>query len=372
VGYLRASAISLSVGLIVVLVAACSQGAAPAGPAGGGAAAAPGAGAATQPGGGGSGALDDLYQAARREGRVVIVGPGVSDLQVLYDAFQQKYPGIRVQPLTARGPEMIARLDSEFASGQRQIGVFTTALSTMYQTQQAGRFELWEPPSAKGLPDRYREADASFNAASITPYGILYNTNLVRPEEAPRTWQDLTDSKWRGKIYVDDPRTAGGGQIMMVGFSHHPELGWPYVEALGRQQLQFTRDRPEIPNSVARGEYAISMPVSARDYVRLKAANAPVELILPKVGSCECATGYAGVIKGAPQPSAAKLLVDFHFAPDGQRALAERGDFPVMPGAAGPSGFPPASDIPLLPQLTKDDIDHIDDYITRFDAIFIR
>ncbi len=290
----------------------------------------------------------------------------------MFDAFQQRYPGIRVRPQTARGPEMVARLDSEIASGQRQIGVFATALSTMYTTQKAGRFEPFDPPSAQGLPERYREADNAFHAASATPYGILYNTNLVRPEEAPRTWQDLADARWRGKVFADDPRTAGGGQIVMVGFTHHPELGWPYVEALGGQQLHFSRDRAEIPNAVARGEYPVAFPVSVRDVIRLRQANAPVELVLPRLGSCECATGYVGAIKGGPHPNAAKLLVDFYFTDAGQQQLAERGDFPAMPGQPGPSGFPPLSDIPLMPQLTKDDIDRIDSSIARFDAIFIR
>ena len=128
---------------------------------------------------------EQLERAARSEGRVVIVGPSVGTLRDFNDAFQRKY-GVRVFPLTARGPEMMARLDSEFASGQRQIGVFTTALSTMYLTQQAGRFESWNPPSSAGLPDRYREADNSFLAAAISPYGLLYNTKLVAPADRLR------------------------------------------------------------------------------------------------------------------------------------------------------------------------------------------
>jgi iron(III) transport system substrate-binding protein len=383
--FARSSRIA-TLALLTALLVACSAGggappgAAPAKPAAGGAAPAPAGGVAKPAGGAAakhagddaSAQLYTLYEAARREGRVILIGPSATDQQGVFDAFQQKYSGIRVQPLTARGPEMIARLDSEIASGQRQIGVFATALSTMYTTQKAGRFEPFDPPSAKGLPERYRESDNSFHGASATPYGILYNTNLVRPDEAPQSWQDLLDPKWRGKIIADDPRTAGGGQITMVGFTKHPELGWPYVETLAGQQIRFSRDRAEIPNAVARGEYPLAYPVSVRDIIRLRQANAPVELVLPRQGACECATGYVGAIQGGPHPNASKLLVDFYFTDPGQKELAERGDFPAMPGQAGPSGFPPLSDIPLLPQLTKDDIDGIDRYITRFDAIFAR
>ena len=132
------------------------------------------------------------------------------------------------------------------------------------------------------------------------------------------------------------------------------------------------RERAELPNAVARGEYPIAFPISIRDYVRLKAANAPVNLVLPRIGSCECATQYVGVIKGGPQPNAAKLFADYHFSRDGQALLAKRGDLPTMPGMSGPDGFPPASDLPLLPQLTKADIDRIDDYIKRFNTVFGR
>ena len=348
--------------LLAVGVLACAPSAPPA----------PGAGAAAPAGGAGSAALDQLYEAARKEGRLVIIGPGVGDQQLLFDTFQQRYRDVRIQPLTARGPEMIARLDSEIASGQRQLSVFSTALSTMYTTKKAGRFEKWEPQSARGLPERYKDADGFYYASSITPYGILVNTNLVPADQAPRTWKDLAHPRWRGKLIADDPRTAGGGQIVMAGFSHHPDLGWAFVESLKDLQIHFTRERPEIPNSVARGEYPVAMPVSVRDYLRLKEANAPVELYLPTIGACECATGYVGVLAGAPHPNAAKLFLDFHFTEAGQQALSARGDFPVMPGMVSPGGFPPLSEIALLPQLTEEDVDQIASYVSRFEALFFR
>ena len=87
----------------------------------------------------------------------------------------------------------------------------------------------------------------------------------------------------------DDPRTTGGGQIFAVGLTKHPDLGWDFVEKLGTQDITYSRDRGDIPNAVARGEFELAFPISVQDFQDMKEANAPVEIVLPEQ-ACECSS----------------------------------------------------------------------------------
>jgi iron(III) transport system substrate-binding protein len=351
---------------VFVLVAACAP-AAPAQPTAA-TAAKPAEAKAAQ----GTDETAQRYEAGKKEGRVLIIGPGTDDQQAVFDAFQKKYTGIAIEAITARGPEMLARLDAEIASGQRQLSVWSVALSSTYNAKKRNALEKWEPPAARTLAERFKNPEGWYRASAMTPYGILTNTNLVPSGQGPQSWKDLADPKWKGKIVSDDPRTAGGGQIVTHGFIKDPALGWSYVEQLAKQEIRFSRDRNEIVNSIARGEFAVNYPASVRDYVRLKEANAPVELVLPKDGSCECSTGYVSLLKDAPHPNAARLLVNFYFTEEGQKALVSAGHFPTMPGIAGPEGYPATTEIKLLPPLTEKDLDDLDNFLAKIETIFFK
>jgi iron(III) transport system substrate-binding protein len=315
--------------------------------------------------------LAALYEAAQAEGQVLLIGPGAEGFRPLLDAFALKYPGITVEAVTARGPEIIARLDAEAASGQHTAGVMTSSLGTLFNARTNNHLEQYSPPAAAIVPDRFRDPEGWYVASAIQPYGIAYNTDLVPAEEAPTTWADLTDPRWQGKMISDDPRTTGGGQIFAVGVTKQPDLGWEFLEALGEQDITYSRDRGDIPNSVARGEFEIAFPISVQDFQDMQAASAPVQLVLPEQ-ACECSSGYVSLVANAPQPNAAKLLINFFYSPEGQAALAEGGAFPTTPGAPVPEGFPPLDQIDTLPPLTVEDLENLDQYLTRFEEIFFQ
>ena len=344
------------------MVAACAP-AAPTQPA-----AQPAAGASTARTG--ADELATLYEAAKKEGRVVFAGPGASTREPAMRAFTQQYPGIEVQAITLRGADMMARLQSEIASGQRLMDVFLTAQGTMYAARQADYFEAWAPPAAEGLPADFRPPGNYYTAVSTGVYGILYNTNLVPASEAPTGWKDLADPKWRGKILYYDPRSAGSGQTSMIRFSKSPELGWEFIESLRTQNITFTRDRLQGAQQVAQGAYPIFAPGDIGDEADLKKANAPAKLVFPPREGLHLDVSFAGVLKGAPHPNAARLFVNYLLTPEGQQALADTGDYPLRPGIPGPGGLPPLSEMKTLPEVTEADRDRNDDYVKRFEELF--
>ena len=121
-------------------------------------------------------------------------------------------------------------------------------------------------PNAMKLTEPFRDDGLKAPVMTIN-YALLVNSRLVSPQDEPKSWRDLTDPKWKGKILSDDMRAAGGGYVLF--FVTEEKFGRAYHEALAAQDIQFTREQREAARRVARGEKAIYMPFVTGDIRQL-------------------------------------------------------------------------------------------------------
>ncbi len=159
-------------------------------------------------------------------------------------------------------------------------------------------------------------------------YGILVNTNLVKPADEPKSWKDLLADKWKGKILSDDPRAIGGAQV--VFFATHDAFGLDFNQKLAAQNLVLSRDLRNDERRVARGEFPIYIPEQFAFSLDLK--GLPVKLILPQEGS-----PYIGIVsvilRNAPHPNAARVFINHLLEVETQLLYAKGGQIPVVAGA---------------------------------------
>jgi iron(III) transport system substrate-binding protein len=156
----------------------------------------------------------------------------------------------------------------------------------------------------------------------IITYGILANTQMVKPQDEPKSWADLTNPKWKGKILSDDTRAIGGGYLMFFATRNAPSLGVKFHEELAKQNLVFTRDMRDAGRRVARGEYALYMPFIYTDILNLK--GLPLKAIIPSEGSPYVLYGNVQM-RNAPHPNAARLYMDFVLSEEAQTLWAKTG-----------------------------------------------
>ena len=265
---------------------------------------------------------DKVVTAAKAEGGLVLYTAlvGAPSTKAIAKAFEAKY-GIPVRVLEARASELRERIRTEQSAG-RYLGdvMFNSENQAIILNAEDKSIAPHEPvPNATGLTEPFRDDGIKAPVMTIN-YGLLVNTRLVPPGEEPKSWRDLTDPKWKGKILSDDMRAVGGGYVMF--FVTEEKLGKAYNEAMATQGIQFTREMREAARRVARGEMAIYMPFILGDIENLK--GLPVRTVVPAEGAPYVLYATAA-LKSAPHPNAARLYIDFSMSDEVQQIFAQDG-----------------------------------------------
>ncbi|HTA99102.1 MAG TPA: extracellular solute-binding protein [Bradyrhizobium sp.] len=250
----------------------------------------------------------ELVEAARKEGKVILYS--AMDLPVgekLGKAFEAKYPDIAVQIERSGAERLFQRLDQEFASGIHACDVINSS--------DASHFISWkrngwlapfvsEDIAQHFLPE-FRDPDGMSATSRIYLSSIGYNTNLVKPDDAPKSLADLLDPKWAGKMVKGHP--AYSGTIMTATFQIVRELGWDYYEKLSKQRVMQVQSATDPPKKLALGERAVMADGNEYNVVLLKEAGQPVEPVYPTEGA-PTVSGPTGIFNTAPHPNAARLF----------------------------------------------------------------
>jgi iron(III) transport system substrate-binding protein len=269
-----------------------------------------------------------VIDAAKKEGKVVVYNGAVGTpaLPKVLAAFEGKY-GIRAELLEARASELRERIRTEQAAGKVLGDVSHNGSTTTALQLAEGTFQPYGSLPSAGRPVAPFAADGTRVPIYVIQYGILVNTDMVKPVEEPKSWKDLLHPRWKGKILSDDMRALGGGAVFFMVTTR--TFGKGFHEQLAAQQPHMNRElRGNYPR-VARGEYPVYAPFTLPDSLDLK--GLPVKAIQPEEGSPY--VRFDGTIfKGAPRPNAARLLLDFFLSDEAQLAYANLGFVPVVGG----------------------------------------
>src|SRR6266850_7105815 len=243
-----------------------------------------------------------LVEAARKEAKVILYSS--MDLPVgekLGKAFEAKYPGIAVQIERSGSERLFQRVDQEFGSGIRAADVINSSDASHIITWKRNN---WLAPfvsedMARHFLPEYRDPDGMSATSRIYLSSMAYNTNLVKPEDAPKSFADLLDSKWAGKMVKGHP--AYSGTIMTATFQLVRELGWDYLEKLSKQRVMQVQSAADPPKKLGLGERAVMADGNEYVLFQLKEAGGPVEAVYPAEGT-PLIISPNGLFKAAPNP----------------------------------------------------------------------
>src|SRR6202140_1957301 len=196
-----------------------------------------------------------LIEAARKEGQVVYYTS--TDLPVaekLAKAFEAKYSGISVRVERTGAERVFQRIGQEYASNIHAVDVVNSSDAAHFIVWKRDGLLLPYVPEdvAKYFPAEHKDPDGTFASFRVWVCVIGYNTNMVKADDAPRSYADLLDPKWTSKIVKAHPGYSG--TIMTATYQMARDLGWEFFEKLAKQKVMQVQSSADPPKKLALGE----------------------------------------------------------------------------------------------------------------------
>jgi iron(III) transport system substrate-binding protein len=295
-------------------------------------------------------AMQELYRAAQDAGQttVTVYGPGEEDKEPLYEVFSQRFPGIEVTGVYLVGPEFDGKIQAEFASGQHVADMVQAGDTSVAPQLAQGKYVEFQPVTADGLAPGFADPTGHLIAATGSTFGMVYNINLMPAEEAPKGWGDLVDPRYRGKLTSEETTKNGGAFGTLNHLLWDGRYDDAFLQGLAAQEIALQASGPVAGTAVATGQFAVNPFYPYSFYLRDKEQGAPVQFVFPTEGGVHISPHYLGLLDGARNPEAAKLLMTWLFTPEGQQAAADVGYYPLMPDGPAPEGYPSVNQLDLL------------------------
>jgi len=309
-------------------------------------------------------AQDARVEAAKKEGKVVwytsLVLPSAEKVA---RAFETAYPGIRVEVHRTGSQRVLQRLMQELKANIRNADVV--------HTSDAGHFVLlkkekllarYTPPGVDAFPAGFKDRDGYHFGLRATVNAIAYNTKLVPAAEAPKTWKDLLDPRWKGKLVTAHPGYSGVIATHVLALVHLH--GWDYFKTLAQNRVMIVQSAADPSGVVASGERAVAVNGGEYSAYQVRKKGAPIEIVYPKEG-VPLVVSPTAITAFAPHPNAARLFTDFTFTRDLQQIMADsEGLYTGHPEVKYPADKPRLADLTLL-QVDADELEKRNEEIKK-------
>src|SRR6266567_1382302 len=267
----------------------------------------------------------ELIAAAQKEGKLAwYTSVDLPVAEKIARAFEAKYPGVACRVERAGAERVFQRIGQEYGSRIYAVDVVNSS--------DAAHFIAWKRDGllapvvpedvARHYPADHRDPDGMFASFRVTLSAVGYNTSLVKAEDAPKSFADLLDPKWLGKIVKAHP--AYSGTIMTATYQMQRDLGWAFFEALAKQNIMQVQSSADPPKKLDLGERAVMADGNEYNIFQMREAGRPVEPVYASEGS-PLIIGPNGIFKGSPNPNAAKLFQSFSLSRDAQQLIIDVG-----------------------------------------------
>src|SRR5215468_11813451 len=265
-----------------------------------------------------------MIDAAKKEGKVTwYTSVDVKVAEAVAKAFRAEYPGIEIEVERSGSERVLQRINQEYQSSIHNVDVVNSS--------DASHFLYWKqqkwlaphtPPDVKRFPAQYKDPDGYYATWRATLSVMGYNTKLIDAKDAPTSYADLLDPKWKGKLVKAHPGYSG--TALTGTYAIVKALGWDYLDKLSKQGVQQLQSTTAPPKTIASGERAVMVDGNEYNIFIEMDAKSPVKPIYAKEGT-PFVTSPTAIFAAAPHPNAARVFQNFLFTAKAQQILVDAG-----------------------------------------------
>ena len=269
-----------------------------------------------------------LIDGAKKEGALVwYMSASIEDAQAILLAFSKKYPFLKTDFFRAGSARLFNRIMNEARAGKVLFDLVAVRGLETHQLVKAGLLQPYVSPESAAYPAGFKDSKGNW-VDYFDSYNVIgYNTQRVARDQAPKSWEDLLDPKWKGKIALDEENFSWYGAMTQKWGKEKTQR---YMRALAKQDIQLRNGQTLIAQLMAAGEFSVAM-VLAHRIEKMKEQGAPVAWVTT-LDPVTVSLHPIGIAAKAPHPNAAKLFVDFILSKDGQQLLLSIERTPARPG----------------------------------------
>ncbi|AZK48887.1 extracellular solute-binding protein [Paenibacillus lentus] len=267
------------------------------------------------------------------------------DAVQLVQAFNKKYPDVKVETFRSGTEEVTAKIQAEQQAGSVQADVLLLADAVTFEgLKQQDLLLSYKSPEAEHIADELVDPDGMYTGTKVIATILAANTNKV--PNLPTSWQALASSDSKDAAIMPSPLYSGAAAYNIGVFSRTDGFGWDYLQVLKDNNMSVIKGNGAVLKAVASGEKSYGMVV---DYmvVREKAKGSPIDLSYPSEG-VPIITEPIAIMKGTDNEKAAQAFVDFVLSEEGQKLSVEIGYTPIRKGVSPPEGLKGIADIKIL------------------------
>lgn len=283
--------------------------------------------------------------AAEREGEIIVYSPDVEQgTAKMLEAFRTLFPKIKTNYVRLQTGALYAKVQAERQARTYVVDVLNLSdIGLAFDFEKRNGYQRYVSPEMSAYKPEYKsQPEGNWTWGSINVAGIAYNPKVVPPDQAPKSWEDLLDPKWKGSINV---KTSNSGLQHFVWYMLNKELGADYWKKLAQQEPRAFDSYVQQYDRLVNGQDKLVESAQYSGYLEFKRKGAPLQFVLPARGVVAGPEVW-GIVDNAPHPNAARLFLDWFLSSVGQKPFMEallmhspRTDVPPPPGAASLSDF---------------------------------
>jgi iron(III) transport system substrate-binding protein len=286
----------------------------------------------------------------------------LGEAHIMIAEFEKRYPFIKVKLNRAGSEKLLTRILTEARAKRVSADVIQTVEFSMHILKRSGVLARYISPSDALYPKNFKD-EGFWTTVYYNPYVAAYNTRLVAPRIVPKTYDDLLDPKWKGKMMMEGTKADWfAGMLQIMG----QERGLQYMRQLAKQEPMLREGHELLAQLVAAGEgfFDINIPASSVD--RVKEKGAPIDWIA--LGEAPAIMVGIGLAAQAAHVNAAKLFIDFALSREGQKLQQGFGRLVARTDLASeqPASIRQIRMVPVNPELAE----KMNDYAKQLRTIF--